>query len=145
MALIRSILQAGLAFAAITSLTGCVERTITITSDPAGALVWLNDREVGRTPLEVEFLYYGTYDVRLVKDGYEPLLTSGEASAPWWDLPGLDLAAEVVPVKLNSDIDWHYVLLPADNNPDLLIERGRQMRAQAEAAEPTGIAPEEAD
>ncbi len=39
---------------------GCVQRTITITSDPPGALVWLNDREIGRTPLDVNFVYYGT-------------------------------------------------------------------------------------
>ena len=63
----------------IVLLGGCVKRTIMVTSDPEGALVWLNEREVGRTPVEVEFLYYGTYDVRLVKDGYEPLLTKGEA------------------------------------------------------------------
>ena len=56
--------------------TGCVRRTISIVSNPPGALVWLNDREVGRTPIEVEFLYYGTYDVRIVKDGYEPLITT---------------------------------------------------------------------
>ena len=144
MAPTRSILQAGLAILGVAALAGCVQRTITITSDPPGALVWLNDREVGRTPLDVEFLYYGTYDVRVVKDGYEPLLTKGEASAPWWDLPGLDLAAEVAPVKLNSNIDWHYVLLPGDNDPDLLIERGRQMRARSEAAETNETADEPA-
>jgi hypothetical protein len=50
---------------AATLLAGCVERTITINSEPQGALVYLNDEEVGRTPVSVPFLYYGTYDVRL--------------------------------------------------------------------------------
>ena len=30
--------------------TGCVERTIRVTSEPAGARVWLNDRDIGVTP-----------------------------------------------------------------------------------------------
>ena len=49
---------------------GCVKRTISISSNPSGALVWVNDREVGRTPVEFEFLYYGEYDLRLERDGY---------------------------------------------------------------------------
>src|SRR5689334_12153842 len=62
--------------------SGCVRRTLSITSDPPGALLWLNGREVGRTPVDVDFIYYGVYDVQLVKDGYEPLLSSGHADAP---------------------------------------------------------------
>jgi hypothetical protein len=48
-----------------TGLLGCVERTISITSEPEGALVYLNDEEVGRTPVSVPFTFYGVYDVRL--------------------------------------------------------------------------------
>ncbi len=55
--------------AAAAGLTGCVERTITVTSDPSGALVYLNDTEIGRTPVTVPFTFYGTYDVRLEHDG----------------------------------------------------------------------------
>lgn len=62
------------ALGAAVSLAGCVERTISITSDPSGALVFLNDEEIGRTPCEASFLHYGTYDVRIVKDGYEPYM-----------------------------------------------------------------------
>jgi hypothetical protein len=31
-------------------LAGCVERRLTITSEPSGALVTVNSKEVGRTP-----------------------------------------------------------------------------------------------
>jgi hypothetical protein len=109
---------------------GCVRRTISITSEPPGALVWLNEREVGRTPVEVDFLYYGTYDVRLRKEGYEPLLTSGEANAPLWDTIPLDLAAEAVP-NAHSKIAWHYVLEPLNDDESALLERAGAMRASA--------------
>lgn len=57
-----------LAMACMLASVGCVERTITITSEPSGALVHLNDEEVGRTPLTVPFTFYGVYDVRLEMD-----------------------------------------------------------------------------
>ena len=50
---------------------GCVRRVVQITSDPDGAVVWMNDREVGSTPCEVEILHYGKYDVRVEKPGWE--------------------------------------------------------------------------
>lgn len=49
--------------------SGCVRRTITITSEPSGALVHLNDTEIGRTPVTVGFTHYGVYDVRLSHEG----------------------------------------------------------------------------
>ncbi len=109
--------------------TGCVRRTILITSEPPGALVWLNDREIGRTPVDVDFLYYGRYDVRLVHEAYEPLLGSGLATAPWWDTIGLDLVAELLPIELRSETVWHYDLEPKDDDPDALLRRARKLRS----------------
>ena len=96
--------------AGLVGLGGCVQRMIAVTSEPAGALVWLNDQEVGRTPLEVPFTFYGTYDVRLEKEGYAPLWTVGEADPPWWDYPGPDLVAELMPWGAESRVAWHYEL-----------------------------------
>jgi hypothetical protein len=117
---------------------GCVRRTIVITTDPAGALVWLNDREVGRTPVEVEFVHYGTYDVRLVREGCEPMMTSGHAQPPLWDNLGLDLVAEALPLDFESEIRWHYDLAPAEPDQDVLqravLERAQRSRASLHEA-----------
>jgi hypothetical protein len=115
---------------------GCVRRTITITSDPEGALCRLNGREVGRTPVEVDFVYYGEYDVVLEKDGYEPLLTSGAAIPPWWENIPLDLAAEAMPGEPRADIRWHYQLQPRDDDPVGLVERARGLRERVETEFP---------
>lgn len=125
------------------ALPGCVERTISITSEPPGAIVWLNDVEIGRTPVETDFTFYGTYDVRLRLEGYEPLLTSRKANAPVYDWPGLDLVAEAVPADIESRTEWHFVLAPlpereegADRDAlhEALIERARNTRGQVEPA-----------
>lgn len=107
---------------------GCVERTISITSQPEGALVHLNDVEVGRTPLEVPFTHYGEYDVRLHKDGYQPLWTTAVAKTPWWDMPGPDLVAETTDAQ--SHIDWHFELQPAPEGEQYLVSHAKQMRAK---------------
>jgi len=107
---------------------GCVERMISITSQPSGALVHLNDEEVGRTPLSVPFTFYGTYDVRLEADGHQPLWTARKASAPWWETPGIDLAAELIP-KGRSHIEWHFYMEPEPAPVEAaLIDRATEMK-----------------
>jgi hypothetical protein len=118
-------------------MSGCVRRVVSITSEPSGATVWLNDREIGRTPCEAEFTYYGTYDVRLQLDGYEPLDTTGEAVAPIWDTIPLDLAAEAAPAKLESKNAWHYTLLPTSLDHAALLERAKELQARTSAMAPS--------
>ena len=130
----------------IATNVGCVRRTVTITTEPAGALVWLNDREVGRTPLEVDFDFYGTYDVRLEREGYEPVMTFGRADAPWWDIVGLDLVSELVPADLHSRIAWHFELQPLDTDREALLGRARELRSKlADQPAPDIPDPPEAD
>ena len=117
--------------------SGCVERQIRVTSDPPGALVWLNDREVGRTPVETRFTFHGDYDVRVELDGYEPIQTELRAKAPVYEWPGIDLVATVLPVQFDNTIAWHFDLepslersLPADAFEAELLARARELRAQ---------------
>jgi hypothetical protein len=92
-------------------LIGCVERTISISSQPNGALVYLNDEEVGRTPVDVPFTFYGVYDVRMERDGFKPLWTTHEAVAPWWENPGPDLIAEMLPGRRKVNLKWHFEMV----------------------------------
>ncbi len=110
---------------------GCVERRLLISSEPSGALVFLNDQEVGRTPLEVPFTWYGVYDVRLERDGYTTLQTTREAQRPWWETPGPDLFAEAVPDK-RVEIAWHLEMRPAEPadavDPQRTLGNAKQLR-----------------
>lgn len=118
-----------LAILCITTIAGCVERTISITSQPSGALVYLNDQEVGRTPLSVPFTYYGHYNVRLEHDNYLPLSTTQHAKAPWWEAPGPDLIAEMIPNN-HVELSWHFNMdLAPAANADRVIDHANQLRA----------------
>jgi len=124
----RTILILASAPLLVASMSGCLHRRINIVSDPPGALVHLNDVQVGLTPVEVDFTYFGVYDVRLSKPGYEPISTSEQASAPVYEWPGVDLLAELIPANITTDIDWSYTLTPIDRDIDSVIERARQLR-----------------
>ena len=123
------------------ALGGCQRRTITVTSEPSGALAYLNDVEVGRTPVEVEFTWFGTYAVRLEKEGYETLETSAEAQAPLHEEPVFDLIFMAIPGEDRTEIAWHFELTPETRDPEGLIERAEALRERFEPrAEPAGEA-----
>ena len=87
------LMATGVAMALICS-TGCVERVMKIRTAPEGALVLVNDEEVGVTPTEFSFLWYGDYDIVIRKSGYRTLKTHYRVNAPWHQVPPLDLFAE---------------------------------------------------
>ena len=122
--------------AATLALTGCygqVQRTITIESEPPGALCWLNEREVGRTPLSVPFTWYGTYGVRLEMPGYEPLVTEAPVKAPMKQWIPLDLAYEtVIPGIHHDDHAFRYAMKKAEPlDADALRQRAEGFRRDA--------------
>ena len=125
-------------------LAGCAnQRRIVVTSDPPGARVWLNDQEIGVTPAAAQFKFYGTYAVRLAKEGYEPIATTRKANAPIHEWPALDLVATAIPYRFTDRQEWHFELEPAFESaldtPELeagLRERAIELREtlQAESA-----------
>lgn len=124
---------------------GCVERTITIQSEPKGALVYLNDKEVGRTPVTVPFEWYGDYDVVLRKEGYESLKTHSKISQPWYEYIPIDIFSEILlPGTIHDDRFLEYELKAAEpTNQKELSDRALDIRAQArgEAAPACPVAP----
>src|SRR3954452_23834175 len=78
-------------------LPGWVEQTMTIQSDPPGALVYLNDQELGRAPVTRDFKWYGDYDVQLRLEGYQTIKTHQPLVAPVWNWVPLDLISNLLP------------------------------------------------
>jgi hypothetical protein len=128
-------LTAGLA---ATGCYGQVQRTITIESEPPGALVWLNSNEIGRTPVTVPFTWYGDYSVRLEASGYEMLVTHATVKAPTYELIPFDLVFEtVVPGIRHDDHAFRFALqkaAPVDETA--LHERAEGLRRDAKMPVP---------
>lgn len=115
---------------------GCVNRIITVKSDPPGALVYMNEQEIGRTPVSREFLWYGNYDVVLRKEGYQTLKTQAGVMPPLWQVLPLDLITDLLP--LTDEHVLAFDLKPAPPvDPQAVLARGEEMRGELERSEHT--------
>jgi hypothetical protein len=114
----------------VLSICGCVRRTITITTEPPNARVFLNDQEVGRSPVSTDFLWYGDYDVAVRAEGYQTLQTNWPINPPWYQIVPMDFFTEVLwPGTLHDQRERHFVLEPAQPpDPEALLGRAEQMR-----------------
>jgi hypothetical protein len=123
----------GLAAAlACTVLGGCVDRRFVITSDPPGAVVFVNEQRVGQTPVDKQFTYYGTYRFVLVHEGSETLVVDQPVTTPWYEYWPLEFVSEnLIPWTIRDVRRFHYTLHPAQIvPPDALLDRGEQLRAK---------------
>jgi hypothetical protein len=117
--------------ALVTNLTGCVERRMTIRSNPPGALVYIDDYEIGTTPVSTDYIYYGTRKFRLVKEGYETLTVYQPMPSPWYEWLGIDFFSENVwPGKIRDERSYDFQMTPLVAVPaEQVLGRAEQLRA----------------
>jgi len=126
---------------AILALTGVgcgrVQRTLSVNSDPPGALVFMNDQEIGRTPVTRDFIWYGWYDLVIRKEGYKTLKTRAEVIAPAWQWAPFDLVADFSPARLKDRHQLLFKLEPEPEPPtsDEMLGRAEQMRVALESSQ----------
>ena len=110
-------------------LGGCVERNLTINTEPQGALVVLNDEEIGASPVTVSFEWYGDYDVRISKEGFETLKTHRNLKAPWYDNFPFDFFAWLNPERTVDEYEWTFELSPKKEiSREELIQNAEQLK-----------------
>jgi hypothetical protein len=111
---------------------GCVERQLTIHTEPPGAVVSLNDEEIGETPVTVSFEWYGDYNVRISKEGYQTMNTHRLLKGPWYDHFPFDFFAQVLcPKRIVDEYEWFFELEPKQlPTREALIEQAENTRQQ---------------
>ena len=111
---------------------GCVERKLTIITKPQGALVVLNDEEIGESPVTVPFQWYGDYRVRISKDGYQTLDTNQKLKGPWYDKFPFDFFAQIVnPNRIVDEYEWTFELTPKRYpSREELIKQSQKLKEQ---------------
>jgi hypothetical protein len=116
----------------LTILAGCVERKLTINTKPQGALVALNDEEIGESPVTVNFNWYGDYGIRISKEGYETLNTHRELKGPWYDHFPFDFFAQIVnPNRIVDSYEWTFELSQKQQiSRDELIQNAQELKKQ---------------
>ncbi len=108
-----------------------MERNLTINTNPQGALVVLNDEEIGASPVTVSFEWYGDYDVRISKEGYETLKTHRNLKAPWYDNFPFDFFAWLNPERIVDEYEWTFELAPKKEiSREELIQNAEELKKQ---------------
>jgi hypothetical protein len=119
-----------LVLAAMLLPTGCVRRRLAVRSNPPGALVFVDNQQIGTTPCSVDFTYYGTREIRLVKPGYETLTVNQPIPTPWYEIPPLDFVSEnLMPNKIMDHRTASFEMQPQLIVPtEQLLDRANQLR-----------------
>ncbi len=130
------------------TLGGCVERSVTLVSDPPGSLVYLNDVQQGTTPCTVPFKWYGDYSVRLRKKVnvgtplkpryvYYYLHTHKNTQRPWFQWYGVDLFAGILPIEFKDHQIWAFIVpkVPMLSTTEL-IKKANELKAKLPPPKP---------
>lgn len=117
---------------------GCVQRRMTVRSNPPGALVYVDDYQIGTTPVSTDFIYYGTRKIRLVKDGYETLTVRQPFPLPWYQVFPLDFVTENLwPWEIRDERVVDLAMMPAAAMPpEEVVGRAEVARLSAGGGAP---------
>ncbi len=116
---------------------GCVTRTITVETNPSNALVYIDDRLVGESPVTIPFTYYGTRKIMIEKRDDDEKLTHERTTAfekikaPVYEIFPLDFVSELVwPRELKDEHILTYDLVELE--PLTTKERQKKVLTNAD-------------
>jgi PEGA domain len=134
----RGLISIVVAVVCLVLLPGCVERRFRVESNPPGAMVFVNNVPHGPTPVDVPFVYYGVYNITLIKDGYDTQTFKQRVVAPWYAYPPVDFVAESIwPMQITDLRDLYYELTPtAPPNLNQIKQDAEDLRRRAAALPP---------
>ena len=92
--------------------SGCIRRSLTITTEPPGAMVYVNDALKGETPISYDFTWYGWHRLIIRKEGFERIEERKLLRAPFYFWIPFDLAMELLPLPIRDRRTWSYTLNP---------------------------------
>lgn len=117
-------------------LGGCVERLISVHTDPPGASVYLDGEKVGTTPCDINYVWYGTRLVVLELRGYSLVRREIVLNPPWWQIIPIDFITDVfIPFTIRDRLSVSYDLEPAPASPeqaDSVLERADELRKKSQ-------------
>jgi hypothetical protein len=104
-------------------LAGCTDRFLSIRSEPDGAKAYLDGKEIGTTPCEVPFTWYGGRELVLEKTGFRSRTEILDVNAPWWQWPILDFITDVLlPFTITDRRPFLFPLVPMEADAKTIDE-----------------------
>ena len=108
---------------------------MTVRTNPPGAIVYVDNVEVGVSPVSRSFTYYGTSRIRLVCDGYETKTVVERIDPPVYDVIWVEPLTELLPIRFKDWREFTYDLERTQVvDPGEVIERAAVLRQDAKLA-----------
>jgi hypothetical protein len=123
-----------LAVAVLASLSsGCMHRRLTVRSEPPGAAVVVDGEEIGFTPVSMDYTYYGTREITLIKDGYKTVTLPHKLKTPWYQYFPLEFFTDNLAfTHIRDKREVVYTLEPAVLVPTGdVLDRANNLRSNA--------------
>ena len=100
-------------------------------------MVLLDGEEMGRTPVSGDFIYYGTREIKLIKDGFETFTTLQEVRPPWYQRVPLDVISDnLLPYRVTDRHDFTFKLRKQGvTRIKDLINRANGLRGEAQTGQ----------
>jgi len=146
------LLLTGILLAAAILVAGCVTREIEIITVPPGATVEYDGRILQqRTPCRFPFVWYGTHEIVVYKEGYHRERLLAEVKTPGYEVFPIDFFSEnLIPAHFYDLHTFPFVLVKeepmrqANAEEKLAMKKGLLQRAEQfrrEAREKVGFVP----
>lgn len=113
--------------------SGCVRRRMTVRTSPPGATVSIDNQLIGTSPASTDFIYYGTREVRVEREGYRTEVVLRRMKPPWYQLPVLDFVSETLwPGEIRDERIIDIELVPQVIEPsEDVLNRAEALRNQS--------------
>jgi hypothetical protein len=124
---------------------GCVTRTITVKTNPSNALVYIDGKLEGESPVTIPFTYYGTRKIMIEKRDTDGRLTHERTTvfekikAPVYEIFPLDFFSEVLwPREIEDEHILNYDLvklepLPIKERQEKILKNAEELRQRVNA------------
>jgi PEGA domain len=114
---------------------GCVRRRMTVRTSPPGATISVDNQVIGTSPAAANFVYYGTREFRVEKDGFRTETIRRRFNPPWYEFPGVDFIAETLwPGEIRDERIIDVELVPKEvQTTGQVLERADALRQQSRA------------
>jgi hypothetical protein len=115
--------------------SGCVRRRMMVRTNPPGATVSIDNQVIGTSPAASPFVYYGTREFRIEKDGYRSETIRRRFNPPWYEFPVIDFVAETLwPGEIRDERIIDVEMVPLTREPiENVVQRADALRNQSRA------------
>lgn len=115
---------------AVVGLSGCASRRVVVRTEPEGAAVAIDGIPQGYSPVAVSYVYGGSRDIQIEKDGFETIKQRVDLSDPWYLRPPVSFLTEnFSPVEIRHQPVLDFQMAPKKQvNGAVLLQRANTLR-----------------